>query len=166
MKIDQATAAGVVFGIGLGGAMDVFLFRMILRWHHMVSNIIPPNTAAAVRANLLWDGFFHAFTWIVTLIGILMLWNAAKYQVERVRRLPSTKTFVGSLTLGCGLFNLTEGVIIHHLLALHNVREVSNPLPWNIGFLLIGGGLMIMIGLALMRRGVRRRMYSYERRLA
>src|SRR5262249_33927512 len=111
-------------------------------------------------------GIFHAFTWLVTLVGIFMLWNAAKYQVDRAKRLPSTRTFVGSLTLGWGLLNLTEGAINHHLLALHNVREFSNPLPWNIGFLIIGGGLMITIGWALMRRGVRRRMVSSARRLA
>jgi uncharacterized membrane protein len=139
---------------------------MILRWHHMLSNIIPPNTMTGVHANLLWDGLFHAGAWLVTLVGIFMLWNAAKYQVARATRLPSTKSFVGSLTLGWGLFNLTEGVIGHHLLALHNVREGPNPLPWNIGFLMIGGGLMIKIGWALMQGGVRRRMASSARRLA
>jgi uncharacterized membrane protein len=121
---------------------------------------------AGVHANMLWDGLFHAFTWLVTLVGIFMLWNAAKYQVARATRLPSTKLFVGSLTLGWGLFNLTEGVIGHHLLALHNVREVSNPLSRNIGFLMIGGGLMIKIGRTLMRGGVRRRLASSARRLA
>src|SRR5262245_7109378 len=166
MKIDQVTAAGVILGVGMGGFVNGFLFHMILRCHHMLSNITPPNTMAGVHANMLWDGLFHAFTWLVTLVGIFMLWNAAKYQVARATRLPSTKSFVGSLTLGWGLFNLTEGVIGHHLLALHTIREVSSPLPWNIGFLMIGGGLMIKIGRKLMRGGVRRRIASSARRLA
>ena len=78
MRIDQAIAAGVILGVGMGGFVDGFLFRMILRWHHMLSNIIPPNTMGGVHTNMLWDGLFYAFIWLVTLVGIFMLWNAAK----------------------------------------------------------------------------------------
>jgi uncharacterized membrane protein len=166
MKIDQATGAGVILGVGMGSSVDGFLFHMILRWHHMLSNIIPPNTPGGRTHQYALGWPLSRFHWLVTLVGIFMLWNAAKYQVARATRLPSTKSFVGSLTLGLGLLNLTKGVIDHHLLALHNVREVSNPLPWNIGFLIIGGGLIITIGWALMRGRVRRRMASSARRMA
>jgi uncharacterized membrane protein len=141
--------------IGMGG--------FIQRWHHMLSTIIPPDTMAGLHTNMLWDGLFHALTWGVTLVGIFMLWNVTSRHAERVTELPSTKSFVGSLSLGWGLFNLIEGVIDHHLLALHNVREIPEPLSWNIGFLLVGGGLLTLVGWALVRGEVRPRQPSSER---
>jgi uncharacterized membrane protein len=115
---------------------------------------------------MLWDGLFYAFTWSVTLLGILMLWGAMQYYIERGTRLPTTKSFVGALAFGWGTFNIIEGVIDHHLLALHNVKEVPNPIPWNVGFLVIGGRLLIAVGLLLMRKSVSRRLVTGERRLA
>ena len=165
MRVNHAIAAGVVLGFGMGGFVDGILLHMILRWHHMLSNIVPPNTMAGLHTNMLWDGLFHVLTWGVTLVGIFMLWNTTRRYAERATELPSTKSFVGSLALGWGLFNLIEGVIDHHLLALHNVKEVSQPLPWNIGFLIIGGGLLTVVGWMLIRAGIRPRQFSSERRV-
>jgi LPXTG-motif cell wall-anchored protein len=51
----------------------------------------------------------------------------------------------GGLLLGWGLFNIVEGIIDHHLLKLHNVRELSaNPEIWNFSFL----GLSVLMLLA------------------
>jgi uncharacterized membrane protein len=165
-KMNQAIAAGVVLGFGMGGFVDGILLHMILRWHHMLSNIIPPDTMAGIHTNMLWDGIFHVFTWSVTLVGIFMLWNVSRQHAERATEWPSTKSFVGSLILGWGLFNLIEGVIDHHLLALHNVREIPEPLPWNIGFLLVGGLGLILVGWGLMRGEVRPRQSIRERRVS
>lgn len=157
MTIHRVKVAGIVLGIGLGGFVDGILLHMILRWHHMLSNVVPPDTMAGMHTNMTWDGIFHALTWCITLAGIFMLWNAAR-QLSDVRELPSTKALSGAMITGWGLFNLVEGIIDHHLLALHNVKEVPNPLPWNIGFLLIGGALMIIVGWTLMQAEERRRM--------
>jgi uncharacterized membrane protein len=47
---------------------------------------------------------------------------------------------------GWGAFNLVEGVIDHHLLTLHHVRDdVSEPLPWDLGFL-ASGALLVALG--------------------
>jgi uncharacterized membrane protein len=165
MKVNPFTAAAVTIGIGMGGFVDGFLLHMILRWHHMLSNIIPPTTMEGIHANMLWDGLFHAFTWLVTLTGVFMLWSAMRRYVARNARMPTTKSFVGALVFGWGLFNLIEGVIDHHLLGFHNVREVPNPMPWNVGFLVIGGGLFLAAGRALMRKRGERRFVIGERRL-
>lgn len=155
MKINRAKAAGVVIGIGLGGFVDGILLHMILRRHHMLSNLVPPDTMEGIHTNMTWDGYFHALTWIITLVGIFMLWGAAKGLPE-AENLPSTASFIGALITGWGLFNLVEGVIDHHLLRLHNVREVADPLFWNISFLIIGGGLMPALGWRLMTSKKRR----------
>jgi len=139
MKINPCHPPGSVLRVGMGGFVDGFLFHMILRWRHMISNAVPPVTMDAIHANMLWDGLFHAFTWGVTLAGICMLWNLARRRAAHTAELRSTKAFAGSLVLGRGLFNLVESILNHHLLAVHNVREFPEPRPWNVGFLVIGG---------------------------
>ncbi len=147
----RVTIAGVLLGVGLGGFADGIALHQIAQWHNMLSNVLPPDTMDAMRVNMLWDGIFHAFTWLVTVVGLFLLWSAA----QRSDALPPTTSFVGSLILGWGLFNLVEGLIDHHLLALHNVREVRDPTAYNLIFLLVGGIGLIVLGLLLRRRGGR-----------
>ena len=45
-----------------------------------------------------------------------------------------TCALVGLLLAGWGLFNVVEGLIDHHLLEVHHVRDdVADPLPWDLG---------------------------------
>jgi uncharacterized membrane protein len=113
----------------------------------MLSNIVPPHTMDAMRVNMTWDGLFHALTWIVTLVGILILRSAA-YARDPI---PSAQAFTGQLILGWGVFNLVEGIIDHQILGIHNVREVANSTVYNLTFLAVGGVLFILIGWLLMR---------------
>jgi uncharacterized membrane protein len=111
------------------------------------SDGFPPVSLENLRVNVLWDGFFHAFTLLMTAVGLALLWNAFR----RAEPIPSTGQLVGSLSLGWGLFNLVEGIVDHHLLGIHHVREdVSNVLLWDIGFLAFGG-LLVAAGVVLMR---------------
>ena len=60
---------------------------------------------------------------------------------------------VGLLLAGWGLFNLVEGVVDHHLLQLHHVRDdLGGPLSWDLGFLAVSVVLLVG-GWALHRRG-------------
>ena len=53
---------------------------------------------------------------------------------------------------GWGILNLVEGVIDHHLLELHHVRDMPAHVPiYDWLFLGIGGVLFIAIGWALTR---------------
>jgi uncharacterized membrane protein len=148
----KESAAGVVLGVGMGGFLDGILLHMIMRWHHMVSNWVPPTTMEAMHINMTWDGLFHALTWAITLVGILMLWSAARNGPDAV---PSRTTFLGQMILGFGLFNLIEGSIDHHLLAVHYVRQVPEYAVYNWTFLAVGGVLLIAVGRLLMRAGRR-----------
>ena len=64
---------------------------------------------------------------------------------------PSLRALVGTMLVGWGLFNLVEGVVDHHLIGVHNVRDdVSDPLWWNVGFLVFGA-VLVAVGAVLAR---------------
>jgi uncharacterized membrane protein len=145
--------AGIVLGVGLGGFFDGIVFHQLLQWHHMLTSHgdYPMNTVPGLEVNTTWDGIFHATTWIATVAGLGLLWRAE-------RRYDARWSFVllGSLLMGWGGFNLVEGVIDHHVLGIHHVRDdVGGPLGWDLGFL-AWGAVMLAGGWTLVRVGRRR----------
>jgi uncharacterized membrane protein len=134
--------AGIVLGIGLGGFADGIALHQIAQWHNMGSAVLPPHTMDAMSQNMVWDGLFHAATWTITLIGVFMLANAARTG----EMVPSARHLTGDMLLGWGLFNLVEGVIDHHVLAIHHVRDMPVHMPmYDWAFLAFGGiGVMVL----------------------
>jgi len=145
-------SAGVLLGTGLGGFVDGILLHQILQWHNMLSSVHPPIDLVAMKYNMVWDGLFHAFTWVTVALGVWRLWVAG----GRSDVPWSARTLVGALFLGWGLFNLVEGTIDHHLLALHHVHPGQSQLAWDLGFLVLGA-LQSAGGWALIRAGRRDR---------
>jgi uncharacterized membrane protein len=146
----QMIAAGILLGLGLGGFFDGIVLHQILQWHHMVSHVgrYPTTTVAGLEANTLADGLFHAATYVFTVAGFLVLWRTCKDPHLQW----SGRAFVGLLLMGWGLFNLVEGIIDHHLLQIHYVREnAANRMAWDLGFL-AWGALMVVGGWWLARR--------------
>jgi hypothetical protein len=47
------------------------------------------------------------------------------------------------MLFGWGLFNVVEGVVDHHLLGIHHVREGANQTAWDLGFLALGVALLV-----------------------
>lgn len=139
-------AAGTLLGIGMGGFVDGILFHQILQIHNMLSAKLPPNTLLNVEINMVWDGLFHAFTWVTTAFGIVLLWRAG--QKENVPW--STRALVGGLIQGWGWFNLIEGGIDHHILGVHHVVE-----RWGLSIadylFLLSGIVFIVLGQWLLR---------------
>jgi uncharacterized membrane protein len=153
MSHDRAsTRAGVVIGVGMGGFVDGILLHQILEWHNMGSSVLPPSTMDAMRTNMRWDGLFHAAVWIVTLAGVFRLLHAAQSGVP----MPSTRAFSGQLLAGWGLFNLVEGVIDHHVLNIHHVRDLPVHVPsYDWIFLLVAGAGFLALGMLIARERVR-----------
>jgi len=145
-------AAGVLLGAGLGGFVDGIGLHQLMQWHNMLSARITPTDLVSAKVNMFWDGVFHAGTWVMTAIGLALLWRAGGR-----REVPwSGQTFLGSLILGWGLFNLIEGVIDHQLLGLHHVYEyTAHKLPWDLAFL--ASGVLLILGGWLLIRAERRR---------
>jgi uncharacterized membrane protein len=136
---------GLLLGAGLGGFVDGIVLHQILQWHHMLS-----DDESSLTVNTLWDGLFHAASWILVVIG--MLWLA--------RRLSGTgdrapmRALIGTLLAGWGLFNLVEGLVDHHLLGIHHVREGPNESIYDLAFLALGA-ILVAIGTIVYRRATR-----------
>lgn len=156
--------AALLLGIGMGGFVDGILLHQIVHWHNMLSAVVPPTTVEAMQLNMRADGLFHAATWIVTFAGLLVLWSA----FGRGGTLPSTRAFLGTMLAGWGWFNLVEGIVDHHLLELHHVRDLPEHVPaFDWAFLLVGGIGFIALGWLLGRgrpRAIPERRAGYERR--
>jgi len=146
-SVGPIVTAGILLGCGLGGFFDGIVFHQILQWHNMLSSVRPPTDLLTMKYNMLWDGLFHAATWLMTSAGVGRLWVAAK----RNEGLWSTSAFVGALLLGWGLFNALEGLIDHQLLGIHHVHPGRHQVAWDLGFL-ASGVLMIAVGSWLVRR--------------
>ena len=149
-------SASVTLGIGIGGFVDGIVLHQILQWHEMLSNKIPPVTLISKSVNMFWDGIFHLFCLLVVIIGLVLLVRL----FSRKDVIVSMKTFIGGLFVGWGVFNIVEGIIDHHILKLHNVREITPNIElWNFGFLGLSV-LLIIIGYFLIRRGTPVHLYA------
>ena len=78
MNSKPLIAAGTLMGIGMGGFVDGILFHQILQLHNMLSAKLPPDTLVNAKTNMVWDGLFHALTWVATAISIGMLVECCK----------------------------------------------------------------------------------------
>ncbi len=143
--------AGLLMGIGLGGFLDGIVLHQILQWHHMLTAHGHPATSLSnLETNTLWDGLFHAFAWLCTGAGLGLLWHTAP-----VHRKGWGVALIGLLLAGWGTFNLLEGIVDHHILTIHHVRDdVDDPLPWDLAFLAFGA-LLVAGGAWLARYGFR-----------
>lgn len=141
--------SAMVLGIGIGGFADGIVLHQILQWHEMLSNKFPPNTLLQKSVNMFWDGIFHLFTLLSTIIGVYLLWRLLK----KVNINTSGYLLTGGIFAGWALFNLIEGIINHNILQMHNVREISADKDlWNYGFLGFSL-LLLLIGYLIIRKG-------------
>ena len=146
-QTNQTVVAAVVLGLGFAGFFDGIVFHQILQWHHMLTATgdYPPTTVAGLETNTLADGLFHASSYVLLGVGLVLLWRG----VHAGARLP-TRAFVGWLLVGAGAFNLVEGIVNHLLLGIHHVREGPNARAYDMAFLVVSL-LLVAIGTLLAR---------------
>jgi uncharacterized membrane protein len=138
----QPRAAGLLLGLGLGAVVDGILLHQILQWHHLLSSehSHPKTTVSGLEDNTLADGLFHAFAWLVVVVGVWMLWRRGK----EWRWAASGRALAGWMVSGWGVFNLVEGVINHEILGIHHVREgAGHQTAYDVGFLVFSAALAI-----------------------
>lgn len=148
-------AAGIFFGLGLGGFFDGIILHQVLQWHHLLSSPFPPTNVENLRIDTFADGLFHLSTYIFVVIGLTLLWRTARRTPVRW----SGKILVGTILMGFGIFNLVEGIIDHQILGIHHVNETvprSQWIFWDVGFL-AWGAIMLVAGWYLQRDGKRER---------
>lgn len=136
-------SAGVFLGLGLGGFFDGIVLHQVLQWHHMVTSAgYPPDSVRNLEVNTLFDGLFHAGTYVLVVVGLVLLWRTAHRSPLRW----SGRLLAGTVLMGFGLFNLVEGLIDHQILGLHHVNETvprAQWIYWDVGFLMLGAGILI-----------------------
>ncbi len=149
---------GTVLGVGLGGFVDGILLHQVLQWHHMLSSTdtdnigipyYPVTTVPGLQMNTMWDGFFHTFTWLCVLTGLGLLYARV---IEARGRMWGSRVLWGWVLVGWGWFNLIEGILDHHVLGIHHVRSGPHQLWWDLGFLALGG-ILVVGGWMLQRHG-------------
>ena len=154
-RSDFPTSAGILLGLGLGGFFDGIVLHQVLQWHHMLTSAgYLADSVPNLEVNTLWDGLFHATTYVFALLGLILLWRTA----HRTHVRWSGKLLAGTMLMGFGIFNLVEGIIDHHILGIHHVNETAPRdqwIWWDLGFL-IWEAVMLAGGWLLLRRGRRR----------
>jgi len=138
--------ASTLLGIGLGGFFDGIVLHQILQWHHLLSAHAPVDTVDGLRFNTLADGLFHGVTWILTVVGVALLFRYLRGGASLRWR-----SLIGGLLLGWGGFNLLEGLVNHQLLGLHHVRPGPDEVIYDVGFL-VWGALMVLAGVTALSK--------------
>jgi uncharacterized membrane protein len=146
MNPQSLTVAGFVLGIGAAGFFDGIVLHQLLQWHHFVSNVYPMTTVEGLELNTLWDGIFHSATYVISIIGLVLLWRVISRQTAPL----SGRTLFGAMLLGAGTFHVFDAIVNHWLLGIHHIRSGPDQTAYDLGFFAIGIALVI-IGAAVKR---------------
>jgi uncharacterized membrane protein len=157
----KSSASAILLGIGLAGLVDIIIFHAILQWHHTSSHIIIPNTMDSLQLNILHDGVFLSFSLMIMILGTVLLLYSQDIK-NRNYFLIHKKSFVGLLLIGFGGFNTIEGMINHHILQMHHVIEVADPIVFDVTFLAVGGLTFLAMGAILYKsQRIANKYYDY-----
>ena len=83
-------SAGTLLGVGMGGFVDGIVLHQLAQVHNMLSGKYPTTTLVNAEINMFWDGLFHAFCWVVTALGLALLWRAGQRSDVPGQRGPSS----------------------------------------------------------------------------
>ncbi len=144
--------SGLVLGFGMGGFLDGIVLHQLLQWHHLVSSIYPMDTLEGLEINTLWDGIFHIAMYIITVVGLVMLWQALTRKDVR----PSPRVVIGAVLVGVGVFHVVDSVLNHWLLQVHHICYGPNLVACDVGYFLIGL-VLLAVGVVLLRQAAGRR---------
>lgn len=102
--------SGLLFGAGIAASIiDLFIFHLVLQWHHFYDR-------STHEVALIADGFFQAFGWFITIWGLFLLADI------RRRAEVAWLRWTGAVITGVGFFQFFDGVVLHKVLRIHQVR--------------------------------------------
>ncbi|WP_137391856.1 DUF2243 domain-containing protein [Rhodoligotrophos defluvii] len=132
--------AAYLLGFALGGFFDGILLHQILQWHHLLSLV---EGVGDLRAQVIYDGLFHALMYVIGLAGLILLLGAR----QELRTLPGSGILVGSALIGFGAWHVADAVLSHWLLGIHRIKlDSPNPLLWDLFWFVLFGLLPIALG--------------------
>lgn len=127
-----------LIGIGMMAAVDEIIFHQVLGWHHFYDQATP-------AIGLLSDGLLHAAELIAIVAGFFLV-------AGLLRRHGFAPLWGwGGFFLGAGAFQLFDGIIVHKVLRLHQIRYGVILLPYDVAWNLVGLSLAVL-GVALLAR--------------
>jgi len=138
MSAEKRSAwTGALIGIGMMAAVDEIVFHQVLGWHHFYDR-------STLAVGLLADGLLHAAELIAIVAGFFGL-----LALRKRGELEGPWAWAGFF-LGLGGFQVLDGVVIHKVLRLHQIRYGVPLLPydlaWNFaGLVLMGVGLVLLV---------------------
>ena len=141
--------AGIVLGLGFGGFADGIVLHQILGWHHLVcvTAHCQPSSIEHLQRQNTQDGFFHLALWLVSLVGTVMLFHAARHAGPAGK----DRVLAGSMLAGWGLFNFVEGIIDHQILGIHHVLPGHPHQLWFDLLFLAAGVVLFLLGFRLIQ---------------
>jgi uncharacterized membrane protein len=142
-------APTVVLGIGLSGFFDGILLHQVLQWHHLLS-LVAGEPFRDIGTQILADGLFHVLMYVVTGLGLWLLWRR-----RAALALPNgTRAVAGGGVLGFGLWNVIDVGFFHWVLGIHRIRvNVPDPMLYDLGWFVVLGIVPLAIGGLLLRGG-------------
>ncbi|HEY4541260.1 MAG TPA: DUF2243 domain-containing protein [Noviherbaspirillum sp.] len=140
--------AGYLLGFALGGFFDGILLHQILQWHHLLLGI-ERAPFQNIKVQIMADGLFHLFMYVVALIGLRALWRGrADFAGEGGERL-----LLANALIGFGTWHMLDGILSHWILGIHRVRmDVENVLFWDLLWFVVFGVAVFALGLWLRRK--------------
>lgn len=133
-------SAGVMIGIGLGGFLDGIFLPMLLQWHNLIAERVPPTDFVNLEINMFWDGVFNLGMWLITAAGLGLWWRAGR--LSNVTW--SGKMLFGTLLAGWGIFQVADSIFFHWVFRLHHIKMGSPSwLFWDVAYVVIG---LVLVG--------------------
>ena len=140
------TWAGAMLGLALGGFFDGILLHQILQWHHLLS-LVPG--IGDLRAQVMWDGVFHALMYVIAAWGLVALWRAHRRDPSVAR-----EVVAGAILIGFGFWHILDTLLSHWFLGIHRVKiDSPNPMAWDLLWLVAFGIVPLLLGLRMRRGG-------------
>lgn len=130
--------AGFLIGMGFVAFVDETVFHQLLHWHHFYDR-------STTGLGLVWDGIFHAFSWVATIGASFMLADLNRRKAWWPAR------WAGGILLGAGIFQLYDGTIQHKWMRIHQIRYHVNIFPYDLVWD-VTAAIMIVIGSILIIR--------------
>jgi uncharacterized membrane protein len=116
---------------------DEIVFHQLLGWHHL-------DDRSTLEGGLRSDGVLHALELVVLVTAIVVIASLVR-GAALVRR-----SAVGGAFVGAGGFQLFDGVVVHKVLGLHQVRYGVDLLPYDVAWN-AGAAVLLVVGLLIVR---------------
>ena len=100
-----------------------------------------PISIGHLKRQITQDGFFDFTVWMLTIVGVVLLFRAARPPVQTW----SGNVFLGAILIGCGTFNFVEGLVDHQILGLHHVLPGHSD-QFLFDMLFLASGLVLAMG--------------------